>query len=474
MDNEETSLEAYFASKSLHPSEDLHAISHALHSIQTHSVTRLTLHPLKTRHVSPSVDPLTTKHQLLLAKRQEKDLKDRLSHVTREITQLQRQPSAPVRRNRDKQTSRDSSAEENRVNLLKKLRKESSERQKKLQLSLDIRREKLENEEKIERNNALESIKRRKEAVISEITQKRSAEIHRKSELKRQKLESDRKIKELKSSKPLFSVMEDLYRNNVLLPETLKAQQVLTKHKPLVSLQEIVKHSREVEAREMREEIRRREIKAKKRAEMNNFAHNLRFFRPKVADVIAEEAENERQKLLQKAENGKEFREKQRNYSQIIREMINSRPLIQSTKSLLRQSRSVLSTRSVSKAVLSDYRPVVAVRPKKSRSTQSLQEEKREGRKDYLVEMRERRERSASSRLDYHEGKWRDLLNSSSSPSHLSQVHQEAIRLESIARSHEAKLHSLATWKDTLDTQTTVSSLYLDAIKAKLAVLTAI
>lgn len=498
MNKQETSLEAYFASKSPLPPEDLLSISQALTSIQTHSASRLsTKRRLKPRNVSiqPLDSPiasLTAKHRLVLARRQEKDLKDRLSYISGQIEELTRHPSVPHRRAESSRNHSDSAdsrvtattskpGEKSeftsaRIALLKKLKREQTERQRKVQSSLEVHREKVEAEERELRRREQESKRKQRETIVEELKKRHEAESLRKQELKRFRAQTDRKLQELKASKPLYEALEDHYNATVRLPESLRQHALLARKKPTISLQEIARHSKETEERELAEEARRREKRAKKQAEMQKLAKDLHFYRPKAADIIEEEEEVRKREAEERKTSIRQLRVRRQHYGQIVRELINAQPKSQPPKPVLRTSRSVLSTRSVPKPRPADYRPRVVPFSRKSHSTQSLPDQIPTPKpKNYLNDLKLRRESSAASLLERGcDSKWRDLLNSSDSPSRLAQVHKEALRMETVARSQEQRLRGISDWKEAVDTHESVSSLYVDAIRAKLAVLTAL
>jgi len=497
MDKPETSLEAYFASKSPLPPADLLSISQVLTSIQTHSASRLsTKRRLKPRHVSiqafdSPISSLTAKHQLVLARRQEKDLKDRLAYVSGQIGELTRHPSAPHRRaesSRNHSDSADSRATANtskpgersestiaRIALLKKLKQEQTERQRKVQSSLDAHKEKVEAEDRELKRREEESKKRQRETIVDELKKRHEVESLRKQELKRVRAQTDRKLQELKASKPLFEVLEDHYNASVRLPESLRQHALLARKKPQVSLQEISRHSKETEEREQAEEARRREKRAKRQAEMQKLAKDLNFYRPKAAEIVEEEEAMRRREAEERTANVRQLRVRRQHYGQIVRELINSQAKSQPSKPVLRASRSVLSTRSIPKPRPSDYRPHLVPLSRKSHSTQSLPDPVPTPKpKNYLSDLKLRRKSSETSLLQHgFSSKWRDLLNSSDSPAHLAKVHKEAIRMETVARSQEHRLRGIADWKEAVDSHEAVTSLYVDAIRAKIAVLTA-
>lgn len=497
MDKQETSLDAYFASKTPLRAEDLLPISQALTAIQSHSASKLsTKRRLKPRNVSiqsfdSPIKSLTAKHQLVFARRQEKDLKDRLTYISSQIEEMTRHPSAPhlrIASNRNHSDSADSRATANtskpgehtesklaRITLLRKLKREQTERQRKMQSSLEAYKEKVEAEEREMRRREEERRKKQREGIVEELKKRHEEESARKQELKRIKAETDRKLQEIKTAQPLYEVLEDQYNTNVRLPESLRQQALLARKRPHVSLQDIIRHSKETELREEAETAKRRRKRAQKQAEMQQFAKDLHFYRPKAADVIEEEEEMRRRKAAEKAESVRRLQARKQHYGLIVRELINTQRKSHPSKPLPSSSR---STRSIPKPRPSHYyHPHISpIRPRKSHSTQSLPDPISPPKpKNYLNHLRLTRKSSSASHLppSLETSKWRDLLNSSASPAHLTKVHKEALRIEAVARSHELRLGDISNWKEAVDTHEAVTSLYVDAIKAKIAVLTA-
>ena len=515
MDRRENSLDEYFSAHTPIPSEDFAAIGDVLAAVRSNSLSRLRLahKPRSLSFVTQSYDnsmpKLRAKHKLVEAKKQHKQLKERLSFVEGQIDSLKKGPgeTTPVKQ-REKRTQhsyRDRSVSSNmdtgttdqasaegrrssilsRVSFLHKLQREKDQRLHKLQSLESQRQQRLAADAAaaIERTEAEKQ--RQKQEQLEALQRRHDQEVHRKEERKRLQDESEQRLKEVHSKRFLHESWEDRFNEEVVLPELRRQQEVVARKKDPVDITGLLKHQNEVRAREEDLERKRREMRAEKKRELKLLAKELNFYRPRAADIVETEINQQKQAMVQKAEASKQYLVKKQRYDMLVRELF--KPKISKLKKLEAEIRK--QTTPLKKSVFSanSERPVQQrqTRPKappitevrkqrKSRSTQSLSDKSPVAEpkpKDYLQDLRSKRQTSVASRIDkLYASKWQELLNDSTNPERVVEVQKEVQKMEAWARDQELLLSNM-DWQQSVQAREAVSTLYVDSIKAKLALL---
>lgn len=356
-----------------------------------------------------------------------------------------------------------------------------------------------------------ERLKRRKEESMQVYEQ-----LRRKRELDHKRME-DIKYKANLSFKEeyLYKVLEDKYNNEVLTPVLEEKKKVLAmkrnQYKP-ISKEELIEHVKKYELlMAQKEESRKRELRARRQKEASS---QKLIEKCKTSTLERQNKENlkRREEDEKKRHKAKELKEKMRNYSEIVKDTLHVRPsstkarelqgLIAELKHPVRQHRdtrklydlAVINKRSncsfdcADKGSRNDFPKIndtnianVSNKEKGTGSTskqrardfsQEFPRESKPLRVDYLSEMRRRRaqkwEGTRPARYN-----WKDDLQNAqlNEVQRCRRVMDRAGRVEEQALMRERAMQGKGGVEKSVEVGECVAEMFLEAIKAKLAVL---
>ena len=487
MSKKDTSLQSYFAART--PSGlDMESIGLALAQAQAHTTARLAQPQGRFRTKSVDWSRRGTKKQLKEEKEKREILRSRLDFVNESITEMHanavtaraskglqtdrsRQHSNSKLETCEDETHRETA--ERHVALLRRLQREKQQRHQRVLQDLvqaETRRKALE--EGVRKEEEARKVQH-KEVVLRELKQRHDIIEERKSQRTKARAETDRKLREVQKAKPLFSALEAQFRSKVLLPELEKQAEVLLRHKESVSLDSLRRRSADFRKRETDSELRRSIAKEERIRNIQRYQKELRrYYRPKAADFLAHEEALQREMDAKQEHAGKDKWNRQNQYGQLVRDLF--KPQVSKLKQLEMQfSRQQLLVPKppTQPKPPSQPRRLRKSRPqaKSDRSLSAVSEPSPLKRVNYLEEMKSRRRNRVKTGQSYASN-YEKLLEDADSPQKLPQVQAELHRLENWARVQETMLDQL-DWSQGVQVREDLSSLYIDSIRTKLALL---
>jgi hypothetical protein len=481
------SLQDYFATRT--PSgQDAESIGLALARVQVHTTARLSRPQCRIRTKSVDWAKHNSKKLLQEAKEKRERVRSRLDFVNQSITELHTN-AVTTRTTKGSQTDRSrqrsnskletcedethKEAGERHLVLLRRLQREKQQRQQKLLRDLteaEARRAAIDQEDR-KKEEACRV--QHKEIVLRELKQRHDLIEERKIQRAKMKTETDRKLREIKQAKPLFWALEAKFRTRVLLPELEKQASVLSRHKESVSLDSLRRRSEEIRKRETESELKRSIAKEERNRNLQRFQKELKgYYHPKAADLIAHEEAVKRENAVKQEYARKDKWMRQHQYGQLVRDLFQ--PHVSRIKQLeLQLSREkLLAPKPPTQPKPSSqprFQRKLRPKTKSDRSLSAASEPSPVKSVNYLEEMKNRR-RTRSKGGRSFAGKYEKLLEDAESPQKLPQVQAELHRLENWARVQETMLDQL-DWSQGVQAREDVSSLYIDSIRTKLALL---
>ncbi|CAG9328229.1 unnamed protein product [Blepharisma stoltei] len=370
--------------------------------------------------------------------------------------------------------------------LTKKLEKEMQEREKR---KYEREQEMLLKEE--QERYELEKLKELALKQQEDLKNQRLKELKEKSEARKREIAAMKEIgeteyKKVISEKPLYKKIQENYQQEILMPELEKKKAELAKKRNLfkpLDRYDILEHSKNHDEL-MRESEERRKQNIRNRSleyKMNAASLSLKT---RFTDVILEEEKKKKEELEKQEIIKKSLYEKKQQYAEIVKEMFQPTvdPYKQHEMQLIveklkhnipmksishtKSSRSVSERRSDSsrekdtKSVLNrkwKENPMIP-KPKPKREPVLI---------DYLGERRNQRKQEQVSeiqRIDWEEDLYDENLTENEKAEKLK---AKAAMMEKIAKKHEINLNGLSE----LDMAGQVNEMYINSIKAKLAVL---
>ncbi|CAG9318079.1 unnamed protein product [Blepharisma stoltei] len=385
--------------------------------------------------------------------------------------------------------------EENRKNSLEALQRKYLEKLELESKEMEERQKRQEEEKKLKIQEKLEEIEIRKKEREEKI------------------IESNKAFKHVASVKPLFQKLEERYQQQYIIPELEKRKYELAQKRQMlapINMKEIISHEKNYF--ENFEELRhRRELELKrKKQDIALHEASLVFYKSKAAQVLEKEELEKMQEQMKKDIERTDNIEKRKIYGDIISEMFrpicfkpskaettssqNKKPKkLEIQKSLdskqfepleFNKNGSNTERNKKNTDILRRKNSIRSQTNKKLRkppnesvnsSVQSLGMKKEQKSIDYLRELRQKRNENLSMIIG--KIKWEDIVEDKecSTPEKVSEVQKRALRAEQQARSYESFVNdkNISNAKR-IEANEALSQVYIDAIKAKLAVLNSI
>ncbi len=370
----------------------------------------------------------------------------------------------------------------------------------------------------------MEEVERKNKEREAEVRQARKEELAKNFEQQKQKREDDLKKQqeqEEKYHKPsvyLYQVLEEQYKKNVLTPMLEEKKQKLAEKRNVlkpVTKEELEEHQKRCEEREVERIKERKSSMHVRREEEARMQEHLKKFHTSIAEKVMERDNREREERLVKLKEKMAVREKMISYASLVKEVcpvvpseekaIELQKQIAKIKQPVKQRRDVreqYSLANISKRASRSADPKKEEEEKKvSNSTSRLKchkkgttphcpkhrsglediiaaaaekraKEEQEKKHDYLSELRKKRaERYGISKPDRYD--WSaDIKDHNLAPTEKRErVERKARMIEEQARQKEQLFHIRGGVDKNIEMGQYVSDMFLDAVKAKLAIL---
>jgi hypothetical protein len=272
--------------------------------------------------------------------------------------------------------------------------------------------------------------------------------------------------------------MEERFQQLHETPLRLKRARVLGQRRGLrvpMDLQELHSHAKSFDTHIRKRDGEHRVRRLLKQTEFSRMKAEAAYYRPKAAVFVEAEIRKMQSEALERSESARQRAVRTHKYGKLVKELYP--PHISPAKALetLKRQRSAseIRIRRVGRPLGHPWRPTMP-QPKRSLSTQSLPETPQPV-FDHLRARRLRHEQEFVKALGCRsESRWEDIWSDSSlsSPARRTEVHKVAQQLDSQAKRHEAMLGRLGPhWELSVEAAESASQLYMDSIKAKLALL---
>ncbi|CAG9332015.1 unnamed protein product [Blepharisma stoltei] len=370
--------------------------------------------------------------------------------------------------------------------LAKKLAKEMQEREKR---RLEREKEMLvkEEQERLEyerlKELALKQEEEKKAQRLKELKEKSDA---RKREIATMKEIGETEYKKVISEKPLFKKIQDNYQQSVLMPELEKKKAELAKKRNLfkpLDHYDLVEHSRHHDEI-MQEFDERRKQNLKNRSLEHKMNAASLSLKSRFTDTILEEEKKKKEEFEKEGINKKILYDKKLQYAELVKEMFQ--PSIDPYKkhemqliverlkhnAIVRSTIYTKSSRSVSerRSDSSREKETKSVLGKKWKENPMIPKPKPKREPifvDYLGERRKLRgsePRSEIQKIDWEDDLYDENLTEEEKAEKLK---AKAAMMEKIAKRNETKINGA----NSLEVADQVDEMYINSIKAKLAVL---
>ena len=362
--------------------------------------------------------------------------------------------------------------------MVRRLARDRRARQRRLLQSSRLSRQRsvLQHQNSLQQLSQLET--QRKQAKLSTIRQRQEKTALRQEKRKLEYARSEAEIKKVKAVKPLHATLEERFRRQYETPKRLHREHILSTRKQLrvpMNLPAIHTHAKSFDALLKQREVKNEASRALKFEEFRQKQAEAVYYRPKAAVFVEAERRKVQTEALERSVSARLKTVRAQQYGELVRALYP--PKVSPVKALetiqRQRSASEVKIRKVGKPLLHPWKPTMKLRKKQHSSHSEPATPKPVF--DYLRARRLRHEaeflRSGGDTASSH---WEDIWSDSSisSPTRRNEVHKVAQLLDSQAKRHEAMLGRLGPhWEHSIDAAATASQLYMDSIKAKLALL---
>jgi len=398
--------------------------------------------------------------------------------------------------------------EEERIKFLKKMKQEKKRFQELRLCNVENVKNKLMKQLEQEENHKKEKQLKESERVqknILNMQQKLEQRKHERQQLKEVTQGAWRKVK---NSKPLFQKLEEKFYSRHVIPELERKKQELAKKREYLApmdMKKIAEHE-STYFQVLSEQDTRRQTKMKmSRLEQKTHEAGLKFYRPRVADIIEEEDQEEKTQKEQKAKSKQELPVKGRIYGEMVRQVFkpqldqtkaefisenkkkirNTRVLTESdTEKSLRESHARYSEiKTFERNYYSPGRINESLNLKKKKVAQSHEFKRKDSSStvnkgyDYLAERRKAREAYKYTEKEFKPIKvnWKNALDYENKSFDLQKLYKSSEKLEKQAKSYETISSDLAhNHKNNLKAIEAAGNMYVESIQAKLEMLKSI
>lgn len=375
---------------------------------------------------------------------------------------------------------------------IQKIKEESKEWKRKktmLKKQQEEQQRKLDEEAKIAKQKAEEQEKKAKEERLAEIEEqkkKREEEIKKAKELAKAKMKP--------ATNYVYKKLEEKYTNEIVLPELEKKKEELAKKRNLfkpVRNEDLEEHKRKYDLYIAgQEELRKQEIKKRKERE-EQITESLNKCKTSTLEKVNEMETKEKIENEMKKNRNKILREKIKSYANLVKETCpvetssekaeQLKKLIANLKQPVRKIRdtrksyelatlnnrksSKVSAKSIAGGQLNSKTP----REVSEALTEDIPKHKP---LDYLAELRKRRAENYNTSKSIAEDWKKDLLDGSLKPAEkYTRMMGKANIIEEKAKMNELLLRAKGGAQKNPEMGEHVSDMFIDAIKAKLAIL---
>lgn len=295
----------------------------------------------------------------------------------------------------------------------------------------------------------------------------------RKNSLSLLREQSEKEYKRVKSVTPLFKQLESNFVSKFELPELQKRKEFLRKKHELfkpMDHETIKVHSKLVKKLKNSDSSR-------KLPKNLPVSQSVSVHKSKIFEKLQEEDEIRAKTELEKSISKKNLREKQKKYSELVKEIFQPSPdsLKQKEMELIKVK---LENPVPKKSFLDDFKDFeikkhaksVITRKKKQKIVEKVPEKKEIVIKDYIQEMRMARQRSMSSKNLYYGHD--SIFFNPKTPDTKKNLMRKIEVLDKVARKNEIRIGYLNVFDNkTIEATEQINSLLVNSIKAKIAIL---
>ena len=360
--------------------------------------------------------------------------------------------------------------------LVRRLAKERRARQRRLEHSAKLREQRalLQHQHSLQQLRNVQT--QRKQAKHEALRLRQSSSTQRQEKRKLDYAVSEAQIKQVRALKPLHVSMEERFHQQHELPLRLQKARVLGQRRVLrtpMDLQALHSHAKSFDTLLRKRDVEQRGLRLVREAEFSKRKAEAAYYRPRAAVFVEAEVRKMQSAALERSESARQRATRTHQYGRLVKELYP--PRISPAKALetIKRCASELRIRRVGRPLDQPWRPTMP-QPKRSLSTQSLPDTPQPV-FDHLRARRLRHEQEFVKDLGHRSAsRWEDIWSDSSlsSPARRTEVHKVAQLLDSQAKRHEAMLGRLGPhWELSVEAAESACQLYMDSIKAKLALL---
>lgn len=362
--------------------------------------------------------------------------------------------------------------------LVRRLAKERKARQQRMERSAQLRQHRV----LLQHQHSLQQLQhtqtQRKQAKQEAFRLRQSSFTQRQEKRKLDYAASEAKIKQVRAVKPLHVSMEEHFHQQHDLPLRLQRDRVLGQRRGLrtpMDLPALHSHAKSFDTLIRKRDVKQKALRLIRQAEFSRRKAEAAYYRPRAAVFVEAEVRKMQSAALERSESARQRATRTHQYGRLVKELYP--PRISPAKALetLKRQRSAseLRIKRVGRPLDHPWRPTMR-HEKRSLSTQSLPDTPKPV-FDHLRARRLRHEQEFVRDLGRRsDSRWEDIWSDSSlsSPARRTEVHKAALLLDSQAKRHEAMLGRLGPhWELSVEAAESASQLYMDSIKAKLALL---
>ena len=295
----------------------------------------------------------------------------------------------------------------------------------------------------------------------------------RKNSLSALKELSEKEYKKVKSVTPLYKQLESSFISNYQLPELQKRKEFLRqKHeyfKPM-DHETIKVHSKQVKKL-------KNSFSERKKFKVPTISQSVSIQKAKIWDKLVEEDEFKAQTELEKSSKKKKLLEKQKKYSELVKEIFQPAPdsFKQKEMELIRAKlEHPVSKKSIFSMFKDDedksQEKSLSVKQHRVKTIPKVMEKKNIVVKDYIQELRMIRERSMSNKNIFSE--YDSIVIDAKTPENQKNLMKKIEVLDKAARKNEVKIGYLNLFDNkTIEATEHINTLLVNSIKAKIAIL---